>query len=75
MASVYEKSGTLYLRYKDGRGRWRAVASSARTKTEAKRMAAELELRGERQRLGMEALPPEDGGVTLLELLEWWITV
>lgn len=73
MASIYEKKGTLYLRYKDARGNWRAVASSARTKAEAKRMAAELELRAERQRLGLEPLPPEDGGGTFGELLRWWL--
>ncbi len=36
-------------------------------------LVAELELRAERQRLGLEALPPSDGGGTLLELLSWWL--
>ncbi len=36
-------------------------------------LAAELEPRGERQRLGLEALPPTNGGGTLLELLSWWL--
>ncbi len=73
MASVYQRGDTWYLRYKDGRGQWRSIASSARTKTEAKRMVSELEMRAERQRLGLEMLPPEDGGGTVAELFEWWL--
>jgi integrase len=73
MASVFERGEKWYVRYKDGRGRWRSVASTARTKTEAKRLAAELEQKSERQRLGLEELPPEDGGGTLGELLTWWL--
>jgi len=36
-------------------------------------MAEEYGRRSERQRLGLEALPPEDGGGTLAELFEWWL--
>jgi len=36
-------------------------------------MAGELERPAERQRLGLEPLPPEDGGGTLGELLRWWL--
>lgn len=36
-------------------------------------MAEDLERRHERQRLGLEPLPPEDGGGTLAGLLEWWL--
>ena len=36
-------------------------------------MAEEYGRRSERQRLGLEALPPEDGGGTLAELLKWWL--
>jgi hypothetical protein len=70
MASVYEKAGKWYLHYKDARGKWRDKASSARTKTEAKRLAGEVERRCERQRLGLEPLPPEDGGGTFDEFDE-----
>ena len=73
MASVYWRNERWYLRYKDERGGWRAVASAARTKTEARRMADDLERRAERQRLGLEELPREDGGGTLRELLAWWL--
>ena len=73
MASVYEKAGKWYLHYKDARGKWRDKASSARTKTEARRLAGEIERQCERQRLGLEPLPAEDGGGTFDELMNWWL--
>jgi integrase len=73
MASVYEKAGKLYIHYKDARGAWRDKVSSARTKTEARRLAGELERKCERQRLGLEPLPDEDGGGTFDELMRWWL--
>jgi integrase len=73
MGSVYMKRGRWYLRHRDQHGRWRDRASTARTKTEAKRLVGELETRFERARLGLETLPPEDGGGTLGELLTWWL--
>lgn len=73
MASVFSRKGVWYLRVKDASGRWVKVRSSAKTKTEAKRLADELERKYERQRLGLEALTPRDGGGTLAELLNWWL--
>jgi integrase len=73
MASVYEKAGKWYMRVKDAGGRWRDKVTQARTKTEARRMADELERKAERQRLGLEERLPEDGGGTLAELLRWWL--
>ena len=73
MASVYARGERWYLRYRDERGRWRDRVSTARTKTEAKRLAAEMERRCERQRIGLEPLPPEDGGGTVDDLLAWWL--
>src|SRR5688572_24995251 len=71
MASAYSKRGTWYLRYKDRHGRWVAQASTARTKTEAKRDAYDLERREERYRLGLEVAPSE--APTLREALVWWL--
>ena len=73
MASVYSKFGRWYLRYRDATGKWRHKASTALTKTEAKRLAHELDLKIERQVLGLEARPDPDGGGTVDELLTWWL--
>ena len=73
MAYVYKRAEKWYIGYRDNRGKWRGQACSARTKTEAKRMADELGLNHERQRLGMEALPAQDGGGTFGALLRWWL--
>jgi hypothetical protein len=45
MAQPYEKNGRWYFRYRDAKGAWRDKASSARTKTEARRLQLELERR------------------------------
>ncbi len=73
MASVFQRTGRWYLRVKDEGGVWRKIPSSARTKTEARRFAEDFERRSERQRLGLDPLPPKDGGGTLAELLTWWL--
>jgi integrase len=73
MASVSKRGTTWYIKFKDGRGRWRRQACRAENKADAKRMAAELTQRHERQRLGLEPLRPVDGGGTLGELLAWWL--
>jgi integrase len=73
MASAYKKGKTWYLRYKDSTGRWRAQASTAQTKTEAKRLAHELATRAERERCGLAPPSMADGGGTLAELLQWWL--
>ena len=73
MASVYLKRDTWYLQVSDAGGRRRCLASTAGTKTEAKRLAIEMERRFERQRLGMEPAPIADGLRTVDDLLEWWI--
>ncbi len=73
MASVAFRKNRWYVKYRDHRGRWIRKTSTARTKTEARRLADDLERRCERQRLGLEPLPDADGGGTLVELLEWWL--
>jgi len=72
MASVYQRGTVWYARFRDASGRWRAMATRAQTKTEAKRMAGELERKAERQRLGLEVLPT-DCDLTFGELCEWWL--
>lgn len=72
MASVYRKHGRWYIKYKSASGRWVAQPSTAGTKSEAKRLALEIERKVERQRLGLEALPG-DCTLTLGELCQWWL--
>ena len=62
MAFVYLKRKSWYVRYKDGTGVWRAIATAAASKSEAKRLAADLEARSERQRHGFEPIPTNLGG-------------
>jgi integrase len=73
MAFVFQRGAKWYIGYRDNRARQRQKVTSARTKSEAKRLASDLERQHERQRLGLEPLPPEDGGGTLRELLRWWL--
>jgi integrase len=73
MASIYEKRGRFWVRWKAGAGRGRDSSTPARTRGEAKRICAELEEKAFRARQGLEELIPEDGGGTLSELLEWWL--
>src|SRR5882762_6111492 len=74
MASVYQKRGrgTWYLRVKDAAGRWQDIASTAQTKTEARRLALDLDRKAERQRLGLEPLPT-DCTLNVGQLVEWWL--
>jgi integrase len=74
MASAYQKRpGKFHARWKDRNGEWRHTATKARTKGEAKQIAAELERRAWRQRMGLEQLVTPDGGGTVRELLTWWM--
>jgi len=73
VASVFFRKGSWFLRVRGVSGGWQKVRSSARTKTEARRLADELQRKLDRQRMGLEATPAEDGGGTLAELMEWWL--
>jgi integrase len=72
VASVYRKRDTWYLQVTDADGHRRCLASSATTKTEAKRLAVETEQRYERQLRGLEQPDLDDGGGTVDGLMEWW---
>ncbi len=73
MASVFERSGRWYLRWRDAHGRWVQRASQARTKAEARRLAEDVERQTERQRKGLEPVTPEGGGSTVVQLLQRWV--
>src|SRR4051812_34675742 len=54
MASVFQRDGTYYVRWKDAAGRWRKQVSSCTTKRHAQRYADDLERKAERQSKGLE---------------------
>jgi integrase len=70
---VIFSNGRYVIRWTDGTGRRRFCRSRAATKSEANRLLRELQRQAERQRHGLEPLPPADGGGTLAELLQWWL--
>ena len=72
MAQPYLRGNRWYLKYKDARGRWQDKVSNARTKGQAVEMQREIQVAEDRARHGIEARPPEDGGGTVDELIEWW---
>jgi len=73
MAEPYQKNGRWYVRFKDGRGRWRDKATDARTKTQARRLELELSRKHERQRLGLDPLPSDSPEQTFGEAMDlWW---
>ena len=72
MATVYLKRGTWYAGFRAADGKRRNTATKAQTKTEARKLAAEMEMTAERQRLGLEPLP-SDSSLTLAELSTWWL--
>ena len=73
MASVFEKNGHYYLRYRDERGRWRGMKCSAKNKTEARRLADDKERLCERVRLGVEEGKNQKVEPSVRVLLDWWL--
>lgn len=72
MSSVFKKRDTWYAKVKDAHGKWRAFATTAKTKPQAKKLAVELEQRFERQRLGLEPMD-EAPGLTVGDILSWYV--
>jgi integrase len=73
MGFVVKRGNRWHARYKDTTGTWKERATKARTKSEAKKIVADLERANERQHLGLEPLSPLNGGGTFGELTSWWI--
>src|SRR5678816_4769212 len=72
MADPFLFRGRWFLRFQDETERWRQRPSAARTKTEAKRLQAELEYQIGRRRLGLEGAVSTEVS-TLGELLKRWL--
>jgi integrase len=73
MASIIERSGSWYAKFKGPDGRPRRERINAATKAEARRLADDLERKAERQRRGLEPLLPKNGGETVGQLVSWWL--
>jgi integrase len=73
MASVFEKNGSFYIRYKDQRGRWRRLKTIAPTRKAARRLGEEKEILCERVRMGLEKGSILIDEPTVGELLDWWL--
>ena len=71
MAEPFQKFGRWYLKVKGLDGVWRHVATSAKTKAEAKVLQREVAQKIDRQRLGLDPIPGSD--MTVGELLKWWL--
>jgi len=71
MSSVLKRGARWYVKFMDANGRWCRQPTTAESKTDAKRLASDLERQAERQRLGLEPLRSDDG-TTLGDLLRWW---
>jgi integrase len=72
MAQPYLRGNRWYLKYKDARGRWQDKVCSARTKGQAYELLREIQVAEDRARHGLDVRPPEDGGGTVDELIDWW---
>src|SRR5438105_9453934 len=73
MAEPFRRSGKWYARVKDADGRSGNVdLSEARTKAQARDLAADLALKSRRQRDGLEP-PATDKSLTVGKLIRWWL--
>lgn len=70
--SVIKRGGVWYVKWKDGSDTWVRQRTAARSKAEAKVLAAELRVQADRQRKNLEALPV-DMGHTVWDLCDWWL--
>ncbi len=72
MAYVRLKGRKWYICYRDASDALHETPTTATSKTEAKRLAGELERKIERQRLGLDPLP-SDSTTTFWQLCSWWV--
>jgi integrase len=72
MAHVRLRGSTWYVRWRDAGGKWQERRTTAKSKTEARRLAGELERKVERQELGLDPLPIQSSA-TFWELCSWWV--
>lgn len=72
MGSVLRRGDKWYLKWSDVAGRPQRRVTAARTKSAAQLLLAELELKVDRQKRGLEPLPVESD-LTLAGFCGWWL--
>ncbi len=73
MAEPFEKRGKWWSAFKDRHGRWRYLPLKARTRTEARRLNNELQVREDRIREGLDVPKQENLDATFGDLVTWWL--
>ena len=75
MASVKKRGGeNYYAKYRDHTGKQVDHVIPATKKVEAQEIANDLERKAKRQRMGLEPMPDTDGGGTVAEMLNDWLS-
>src|SRR5207244_3079531 len=72
MPSAFQRGDVWWIKFRDVAGIQRRQGTTCRTKTEAKRLAEDLERQAERQFHGLEPLPGDAASISFGELLHWW---
>jgi integrase len=72
MAKPILRGGKWYVKVKDETGRWKRKVTAARTRKDAERFQADLQMQVSRRTEGLEPLQTKTS-MTLGQLLEWWL--
>ena len=73
MAEPFKKRDRWWSAFKDRTGKWRYLPLTAKTKTEARRLNMELQIREDRIREGLDVPQAVNVDKTVGALLEWWL--
>jgi integrase len=73
MGSILERGDKYYLKWTDAFGPPQRKVCAAKTKREASLLLAELELKVDRQKKGLEAMPVRAAEMTFAQLCAWWL--
>lgn len=73
MGHVFERESVWYLTWRDGFGRRKRKATSAKTRRDAQALLVELEAQVQRVKLGLEEAPVQSR-LTFRSLLNWYLT-
>ena len=71
MAEPFKRDGLWVVKWQDAAGQWRQQRTSCATKDDARRLLRDLDSQADRQRRGLEPLPPSKQ-LTFAKLMDWW---